>query len=237
MVGKYMVHMGLKNLFHMGWCLTFVVAFFLLICRKNVPKVSAQPSRASPRLKAKQSVIMDVTNNVTYADADITAHVSSVVEVVAFADAVRAGVDSTDDITFSAAQTCAVPLADTVSDIGKTDCLATHPVIEKNNSDEPSGVASLHAGGNVSVPVSLLDGVRAYDSFGVICRPPVVYNEVAPTMVDAVRTSSFKTVDAPHSVVHASDVSYKTIDEVAAGQTRVDQRRSEERRVGKECLL
>ena len=135
----------------MGWCLTFVVAFFLLICRKNVPKVSAQPSRASPRLKAKQSVVMNVTNNVTYADEDVTAHDSSVVEVVAFADAVRAGVDSTDDITFSAAQTCAVPLADTVSDIGKTDCLATHPVIEKNNSDEPSGVASLHEIGRAHV--------------------------------------------------------------------------------------
>ena len=48
MVGMYMVHMGLKNLFYMGWCLTFVVAFFLLICRKNVPKVS-QMGSGGPR--------------------------------------------------------------------------------------------------------------------------------------------------------------------------------------------
>ena len=162
---------------------------------------------------------MNVNNNVTCADEDVPAHDPSVVEVVALADAVRARVDSNDDITFPAAQSCVVPLADIVNDIGITDCIATHPVIEKNSIDVPSDVS-----GNVSVPVSHSDGVRAYDSFGVISRPPVVHNEVAPTMVDAVRTSSFKTVDAPHSVVHASDVSYKTIDEVAAGQTRVDQR-------------
>ena len=158
---------------------------------------------------------MNVNNNVTCVDEDVPAHDPSVVEVVALADAVRARVDSNDDITFPAAQSCAVPLADTVNDIGITDCLATHPVIEKNSIDVPSDVS-----GNVSVPVSHSDGVRAYDSFGVISRPSVVHNEVAPMMVDAVRTSSVRTADAPHT----SLVPYKNIDEVAAGQTRVDQR-------------
>ena len=202
--------------------------FIFISHRKNVIRDSAQPSRSSPRLRAKQRLAMPVTNCVVDVDDDAPGHVTVIDAEVDNEDASHAGVDPTTDITVSAVQSEPIPMEDTVNDLDKTVFVATLHILEKTVLYGSSDAAPLHARGSGSVPNTHLSGVvHVSGGSGVIDRPNVIHNSTDPTMIASVRISTFRSVDRPHSPVHASGGLSTSIDVDASEQSRVDPRIAE----------